>query len=251
MTDDDTQHDEQREAEAAGLVRIREQAYVDERSADALQRYYDTPMRRPPGLMYTVVRVVLSIVAWTFFRSRALDVDRIPATGPVIFAPNHFSNIDHFFVASYTRRKVQFMAKSQLYKGPFAEVMRRGGVFPVQRGRADEQSFEIARRILARGGSVCIYSEGGRSRTGRLADKPKRGVGRIALESGAAVVPVAIHGSQRARNWKRLQFPRVAVRFGDPIRWDVIAEPTREQQQAVADEIFAQIRALYATLDED
>ncbi|CAB4876124.1 unannotated protein [freshwater metagenome] len=140
------------------------------------------------------------------------------------------------------------MAKSQLYKGPFAEVLRRGGVFPVRRGRSDEQSFEIARRILARGGTVCIYSEGGRSRTGRLAEKPKRGIGRIALESGAQVVPVAIHGSERVRNWKRLQFPRITVRFGEPIRWDPIAEPTREQQQAVADEIFAGVRALYASL---
>ena len=240
--------DGQREQEQPDLVQIREQMYVDSRSEEELQRYYDTPMNKRPGLMYSCVRVSMSLYAWICFRSRALDTERIPISGPLIFAPNHFSNIDHFFVASYTRRKVQFMAKSQLYKGPFAEVLRRGGVFPVRRGRSDEQSFEIARRILARGGTVCIYSEGGRSRTGRLAEKPKRGIGRIALESGAQVVPVAIHGSERVRNWKRLQFPRITVRFGEPIRWDPIAEPTREQQQAVADEIFAGVRALYASL---
>jgi 1-acyl-sn-glycerol-3-phosphate acyltransferase len=62
-------------------------------------------------------------------------------------------------------------------------------------------------------------------------------------------VPVAIHGSSHVRNWKRLQFPKVRVRYGDPVRWPQVAEPTRDQQQAVADAIFARIKRLYATLD--
>ena len=64
-----------------------------------------------------------------------------------------------------------------------------------------------------------MYSEGGRSRTGQLSEQPKRGIGRLALESGAPVVPVAIHGSAQVRNWSRLQFPQVTVRYGDAVRW--------------------------------
>jgi 1-acyl-sn-glycerol-3-phosphate acyltransferase len=94
-----------------------------------------------------------------------------------------------------------------------------------------------------------MYCEGGRSRTGKLSDKPKRGIGRIALETGAPIVPVAIYGSQKARNWKRLQFPKVTVQFGEPMAFDPVAEPTREQQQAVADEVFGRIRHLYAELE--
>jgi 1-acyl-sn-glycerol-3-phosphate acyltransferase len=64
------------------------------------------------------------------------------------------------------------------------------------------------------------------------------------------IVPIAIHGSSRVRNWKRLQFPKVTVQFGEPFRYERVAEPTRDQQQAVADAIFAEIRALYGQLDE-
>jgi 1-acyl-sn-glycerol-3-phosphate acyltransferase len=77
----------------------------------------------------------------------------------------------------------------------------------------------------------------------------KPGVGRLALQSGAPVVPVAIHGSSRVRNWRRGQFPKVTVQYGDPMRYQVIAEPTRDQQQAVAEEIFDEVRELYAELD--
>jgi 1-acyl-sn-glycerol-3-phosphate acyltransferase len=95
-----------------------------------------------------------------------------------------------------------------------------------------------------------MYCEGGRSRTGKVATEAKRGIGRLALETGAPVVPIAIHGSSRIRNWKRLQFPKTTVQYGDPVRWERIPNPTREQQQAVADEILLRIRALYAGLDE-
>ena len=77
----------------------------------------------------------------------------------------------------------------------------------------------------------------------------KAGIGRIALETGATVLPIAIHGSSRVRNWKRLQLPKVTVRYGEPLRFEVVEEPTREQQQAAADEIFGRIKALYAELE--
>jgi 1-acyl-sn-glycerol-3-phosphate acyltransferase len=83
-----------------------------------------------------------------------------------------------------------------------------------------------------------------------MSEQAKPGIGRLALETGASIVPVAIHGSQKARNWKRLQFPRVTVQYGEPIRWDPIENPTRDQQQAVADVVLSAIRELYTDLDE-
>ncbi len=123
-----------------------------------------------------------------------------------------------------------------------------GGVFPVRRGHRDERSFEIVRAILGRDGTICVYCEGGRSRTGKLADKAKGGIGRMALQTGASVVPVGIAGSEAARNWKRLGFPRVTVKYGEPMRWEQVEDPTRAQQQAVADEIFAEIKRLHASI---
>jgi 1-acyl-sn-glycerol-3-phosphate acyltransferase len=128
-------------------------------------------------------------------------------------------------------------------------IFTHGGVFPVRRGYRDEEAFITANGILARGGCIAMYAEGGRSRTGKLGDNVKPGIGRLALESGAPVVPIAIHGSSRVRNWKRLEFPKVTVLYGDPVRWERVQAPTREQQQAVANEIFTEIRGLYAQLD--
>jgi 1-acyl-sn-glycerol-3-phosphate acyltransferase len=158
--------------------------------------------------------------------------------------------MDHFFLGAFVRRKVRFMAKSQLFSKPFVWIYSPGGVFPVRRGARDDEAFITAETILAGGGCVAMYCEGGRSRTGQLSEKPKRGIGRLALESGAVIVPVAIHGSSKVRNWKKLQFPKVTVQYGEPFRYEPVAEPTREQQQAAADDIFAEIKALYAGLDE-
>ena len=80
---------------------------------------------------------------------------------------------------------------------------------------------------------LLVYAEGGRSRTGELGE-PKPGIGRIALESGAPVVPVAIHGSARVRRWKRLRFPKVTVQFGEPLSFPVEEAPSRERQLEAA-----------------
>jgi 1-acyl-sn-glycerol-3-phosphate acyltransferase len=158
--------------------------------------------------------------------------------------------MDHFFLGASLRRKVRFMAKSQLFKRPMQFVFSHGGVFPVRRGHRDEEAFITAGVIIEKGGCVAMYCEGGRSRTGRIGDRARPGIGRLALESGATIVPVAVHGSSRVRNWRRLQFPKVTVRFGAPLRYERVAEPTRDQQQAVADAILAEIRTLYGKLDE-
>ena len=94
-----------------------------------------------------------------------------------------------------------------------------------------------------------MYAEGGRSRTQELGE-PKPGVGRLALETGVPVVPVAIAGSAKVRNWKRLQFPKVTVQYGDPVRFERV-EPTREQAQAASKVVFERIKDLYGGLRQD
>jgi 1-acyl-sn-glycerol-3-phosphate acyltransferase len=168
----------------------------------------------------------------------------------VILAPNHFSFLDHFFLAVYLRRRVHFMAKSQLFKRPLQWIINPGGVFPVQRGRRDEEAFRTAHTVLTRGDVVVMYAEGGRSRTGELGE-PRPGLGRLALESGAPVVPTAIYGSERARNWKRLQFPKVTIQYGDPVRFERVEAPTRDQAQEASELIFAEIAQLYGALRRD
>jgi 1-acyl-sn-glycerol-3-phosphate acyltransferase len=231
------------------LTPIREQVYKDPRPSTYFDRFHERSRTRDPDWVYDAVRLATSLYAFTFFRARSIAAEKVPGAGPVILAPNHFSFLDHFFIGSALRRNVRFMAKSQLFVPPMEWIYTHGGVFPVRRGHADEEAFVTALSVLDRGGCMAMYCEGGRSRTGKLAEKPKRGIGRLALESGATVVPVGIHGSAHVRNWKRLQFPKVTVSFGDPLRWEVVEAPTRDQQQAVANEIHAQIHGLYGELE--
>ncbi len=232
------------------LAPMREQVYTDPRPKEHFDRFHHRARTREPDWAYELTRFLTSLYAYTLLRVRSISSDEVPGQGAVILAPNHFSFMDHFLMGCYIRRKVRFMAKSQLFKRPMQFIYTHGGVFPVRRGAQDEEVFTTAHAILDRGGAITMYCEGGRSRTGKLAEQAKRGIGRLALESGAPVVPIAIHGSSRIRNWKRLRFPKVTVQYGEPLRWERIAEPTREQQQAVADEILTQIRSLYAGLEE-
>jgi 1-acyl-sn-glycerol-3-phosphate acyltransferase len=232
------------------LAPMREQVYSDPRPKEHFDRFHERARTREPDWAYELTRVITSLYAYTFLRARAISVENVPGRGPVILAPNHFSFMDHFLMGCYLRRKIRFMAKSQLFKPPAQFIYTHGGVFPVRRGARDEETFITARAILSRGGAVAMYPEGGRSRTGEVGETAKRGIGRLVLETGVPVVPIAIHGSSRVRNWKRLQFPEVTVQYGEPIRWRAVQDPSRERQQEVADAILLEIRRLYAGLEE-
>jgi len=228
---------------------MKAQVYKDPRPVEYFTRFHERARNRRPDWVYEVVRVLLTPVVLILYRGRCIDSHKVPSSGPVLVAPNHFSFMDHFFVAAHLRRKVQFMAKSQLFTRPMQWVFTHGGVFPIMRGRHDDEAFKTAHTILGRGDLVLMYLEGGRSRTERLGE-PKPGVGRLALESGVPVVPTAIVGSAKARNWTRLQFPKVTVHFGDPIQFDKVEHPTREQAQAAAETVFAEVEKLYYGLQQ-
>ncbi len=229
---------------------LKPQVYKDPRPAEYFDRFH-AQARKGPNLMWDVVRVIVTPICLLFFRTRAIGVEKVPLTGRVIITPNHFSQMDHFLAGVYMRRKVQFMAKSQLFGNPILNwIFRNGGVFPVRRGYDDTEAFKTAKTVLEGERAVLMYAEGGRSRSGDLG-KPKRGVGKIALETGAPVVPVAIHGSLGVRGWKRLHFPKVTVQYGEPMSFPVVEDPTREQQQEVADQVFDHVRAMYVELEEN
>ncbi len=230
-------------------IKLREQNYVDPRPPEIFTRFHERARRREGDFVYETVRVLTSIYAYVALRTRAIGVENIPGAGPLILAPNHFSFMDHFLVGCYIRRRTHYMAKSQLFAPPMQWIFTHGGIYPVRRGARDEEAFITTEAILGRGGAIGMYCEGGRSRTGKLGEKARPGIGRIALESGAPVVPAAVFGSSKVRNWKRGSFPRVTVQYGEPMVWERVEDSTREQQQAVADEILAQIRSMYDGLE--
>lgn len=232
------------------MSELKPQVYVDERAPELFDPAHRWARSHRPDYIYDLTRLLFMPYCMLAFRLRCVDSERVPREGPAILAPNHFSAMDHFFCGIFLRRRVRFMAKSQLFKGPLGWFLRHVGAFPVMRGRGDEQAIATAVEILRRGGVVVIYPEGGRSRSGQVGSQAHRGVGRLALESGAPVIPVAIHGSLNARNWKRLQFPRVVVAYAPPLRYPATQTSTRELQKAAADEVLGSVRTLYAQLEE-
>ena len=120
------------------LTDLKPQVYKDTRPASHFERYHARARRRGPDWVYGVVRMLLTPYLLILHRARCIGSDQVPATGPVIVAPNHFSFLDHFFVAVFLRRHVRFMAKTQLFKPPMQFIYRHGGVFPVRRGHRDE-----------------------------------------------------------------------------------------------------------------
>jgi len=229
------------------MAEMRPQTYKDPRPAEYFTQFHDAA-RKGVGWTYTFARIVLTLPTLLIYRVRGIGIENVPREGALVLAPNHFSQMDHFFAGLYLRRKIRFMAKSQMFGPPLLTyVYKHGGVFPVRRGHHDEEAIKTAHELLRQDEMLLVYAEGGRSRSQELGE-PKPGIGRIALESGAPIVPVAIYGSARVRGWKRLRFPKVTVQFGKPISFPTEPTPSRQRQLEVATEIFAEVREMYEGL---
>lgn len=234
-----------------GKLRLKPQIYIDERPAEYFEPHHRWARSHRPDSVQDLLRLIMLPVCMLLYRTRADHPEMVPGSGAAIIAPNHFSAMDHFFCGIYVRRRVRFMAKSQLFKGALGWTLTHAGAFPVRRGQRDEEAMITARSILERGGVIVMYPEGGRSRTREIGERARPGVGRLALETGAPVIPVAIEGSVGVHDWKKLRFPRVVVRYGAPLRFPVLAHSSREEQQEVADQVLSAVRELYAGLSSE
>ena len=146
-------------------------------------------------LAYLVIRALFQPFFHVYFRMRRIGLEYLPKSGPVIVAANHRSFLDPFVIGMLVRRPVYYMAKRELFgKRWQAWVLNALGAFPVDRGAGDGAAMETARAILERGDCVVVFPEGTRVRPGPLGE-PRRGVGRLALETGAPVAPVSVIGT--------------------------------------------------------
>jgi 1-acyl-sn-glycerol-3-phosphate acyltransferase len=166
--------------------------------------------------LYFLARGILQPIFLIYFRLSRIGRPHARVNGPLIVAANHRSFLDPFVIGASLpwRRPLHYVAKSELFERPWQGwLLNRLGAYPVRRGQSDEETLITSRETLARGGAVCIFPEGTRHRSGSLA-RPKRGFGRLALESGAAVLPVAVHGTEHVRDGWRIRPSKVKVRMG-------------------------------------
>jgi glycerol-3-phosphate dehydrogenase len=133
------------------------------------------------------------------------------------------------------------MAKVELFERRWQGwLLSRLGAFPVRRNESDEDSMQTAREVVERGGTVCIFPEGTRIRTGTLA-APRRGVGRLALETGAPVVPIAVFGTEHVRRGWRIRPRKVKVRLGRPMTFPRVDDPSQPLAESVTARIWPNV----------
>ncbi len=194
--------------------------------------------------------LVARVAAQALTRVRVVgDIDAIPASGPVILASNHVSNLDGMVLGAWLvpriPRRIHMLGKKEMFEWPVVGYLaRNGGVHPVDRARADVEAFRTAERILEQGHVLLIFPEGTRSRDGRL-QRARDGLAMLALRTGSPIVPIGVADSDRV--WPRGQkLPRprpgtrVTVRLGLPFRLaDELPEGlSRKEAKAAATELI-------------
>jgi glycerol-3-phosphate dehydrogenase (NAD(P)+) len=189
-------------------------------------------------LVYWLVRAVFQPFFHIYFRFSRIGREHIPTDGPVIIAANHRSFLDPFVIGTMVRRPMYYVAKKEIFTHPCrAWILSALGAFPVDRGASDTDMVETAKKILARGDVVLIFPEGTRIRPGSLGH-PKRGVGRLALETGAPVVPVAVIGCEGVRRGWRVRPRKVRIRAGRALRFPRVQDASPALAGAVTDRIW-------------
>jgi glycerol-3-phosphate dehydrogenase (NAD(P)+) len=190
-------------------------------------------------LVYWTVRAVLQPAIMIWFRLGRYAREHVPSEGGVILAANHKSFLDPFVIGVCVRRPVYFVAKQELFQKRWQGwLLNALGAFPVRRGESDEEMIETAKQIVARGDVVVIFPEGTRIRNPDVLGRPKRGVGRLVLEAGAPVVPIAVTGTDRTRRGWRIRPVKVRVRFGPALRYPSVETASPRLAARVTDRIW-------------
>jgi len=170
-------------------------------------------------------------------RLRVYGKERVPLEGGIVVASNHFSWLDPAVLGYASPRVLYYMAKIEAHRLPgLGTFIRAFGCFPVRRGESDRDAVRLMRTIVAEGHALGLFAEGSRQRSG-LPGHVQPGAAMVALQEGAPILPVAIHGTQ---TWRPGGFQPVSIAWGEPMSLDGLPKGGRGYKEAsvlVQDEI--------------
>jgi glycerol-3-phosphate dehydrogenase (NAD(P)+) len=220
-------------------------------TSERLARYHDYTRRHGVNWpLYLLARIFMTPFCVVYFRLTRTGREHGRVRGGLIVAANHRSFLDPFVIGGTLpwRRPMNYVAKVELFERRWQGwILSRLGAFPIRRGESDEESVETARMVVERGGTVCIFPEGTRIRTGSLA-APKRGVGRLALQTGAPVIPAAVLGTEHVRRGWRIRPKKVKVRLGRAMTFPRSAEPSPALAETVTARIWPNVELQWEDL---
>lgn len=205
-------------------------------------------------LSYRIGWLLFRAMYSTYFRWRIYRPERVPVSGSVILASNHASFLDPPLVGSALPREINYMARETLFRFPVVgAILRSWNAVPVDRDGGSASGLRNILDRLQKGGAIILFPEGTRTHDGKL--QPARsGIGLTVIKSTAPVIPVRVFGTFEAYG-RHMKFPkpkRVAVKYGEPMRFEALRAEAKncsktrlkEIYQEVADEIMAAIAKL-------
>lgn len=199
--------------------------------------------------IYTNARRIIAPIVRRAFDVEVIGREHVPPTGGVILASNHASFLDPFVVGCTLDRPIRYMAKSDLFRHPLTDAFfTSAGQVKVDRAAGgNEAAVDALVRVVEQGRVAGIYPEGSRSPDGRLG-RGRTGVARVALRTGAPVVPLAVTSDDVMP--KHARFPhvekQVVVVIGEPLRYEGMAELAHDRAtcRKVTDEVMSEIARL-------
>ena len=192
-------------------------------------------------MIYYIVYFLTKLVSFLYFPRKIYGHEHIPDSGGFIIASNHVSNLDPVVLGISCKRRINFMAKYELFqKQPLGFILTKLGAFSVKRGEADFGALKEAVKRLRKGKPVLIFIEGTR-RIGDVPSQAQAGIGFLAVKANVPVIPVYLEGTQNVMPPGSKIFTRnpVTVRFGPPVAYN-----REDPYQAIADAILKNIYSL-------
>ncbi|MGR4065679.1 MAG: lysophospholipid acyltransferase family protein [Vulcanimicrobiaceae bacterium] len=196
-------------------------------------------------MLYDTLKAIINGAARVFWRAGATGVENVPLEGPLIIACNHVSYLDPPVMGSFVPRRINYMAKAELFQIPvLGALIRAVGAYPVDRQGSAKAAIKRSVEVLQGGGAIGIFPEGTRNAAGNA--EPRKGAALLASLTGAPVVPACILGGDRAK-----RFGQIKVAFGPPLRLPPDRKATQDDLAKFTDQIMRAIRALAESMSAD